>query len=819
MPQRKPNTDSGDTELNKLLGGRDSAGKFLKRTAQIEKMRAVIEKLSAEQAKAQKQIEKSTKSVTTALKRENILLKGKNKLQNIISKSQRDQMKVISKAAKQREKQLKRETRLVQKNFKQQLRLETKLNRTRERLARKSRSGRGRGGFSLPQLGVGLAGLGLGVAAIRQIKDIADSRRSLAVSGGLSSLQNVKQFIGKDIAVISGAKLVDQFLQQSPTTLALGRDPLITKGLLRLQDELSGVGTDLANQIILGLSSSFRDPKRLKGFLGAISSGKDIEQTLRQFQTQNNVTETLRALNALGVTNLPTTGDDILDIQRELVKTTEKLKAEFERFSSTVAKDMVGSIKQLTEKLGKILEFLGGLSTKEFAIGAGVAAIGTGALAFGGSAIARAGLKLAVRGGGALLPAGLAGAAAVAAPIAIGGAIAIHKTNQTKQSLREALSANERQSLGLRRLDESALRLERDGHPLRAKRTRIERQITAISPAKTESSFLFGNQLTGEFTPQQNRQLAKLNKQRSAIQNDIDSLQTREQIETKVIQSKRKEIKSVEDATKSVNNFAEKLKKAPVTETKIDRDLSLLFKRADLEINAIESQSQTALRRTELEIAKIGPFGILQAGQEASKFLDQLQSQEAVLREILGTLDLSTREGRIHGNQLLLQVRNLQREEKELRRSLVTAFLDQSLSQALGAGRFSKILVTSDQNVGIGLRQGVFGLPKDIRKQLLGSVDPKLPKVQPRTALEVLQGRSPFDIRKLTPKMSNKRQSQKTRKSNLSGSTSGDSLINIGNELKKVGQQIKTENQDVDNKLNEPITTYAGNRLINVQPN
>ena len=86
----------------------------------------------------------------------------------------------------------------------------------------------------------------------------------------------------------------------------------------------------------------------------------------------------------------------------------------------------------------------------------------------------------------------------------------------------------------------------------------------------------------------------------------------------------------------------------------------------------------------ELEIAKIGPFGVLQAGQEASQFLDQLQSQESVLGDILGTLDLSTREGRIQSNQLLLQVRGLEREERELRRSLITAFLDAGVGLALG---------------------------------------------------------------------------------------------------------------------------------------
>jgi len=794
MPQRKENSD-----IDKLLSGRDDKGRFIKQTAQIEKMRAVIEKFSNEQSKIQKQLDKSAKAATTALKKENALLKGKNKLQNVISKSQKDQMKVIAKAAKLREKQLKRETRLVQKNFKQQLRLETRLNRTRERLARKTRgSGRG-GGFSLPQLGIGLAGLGLGFAVTRQLQEIANSRRSLAISGGLASLQNVKQFIGKDIAVVSGAKLVDQFLQQSPTTLALGRDPLISKGLLRLQEQLSGVGTDLANQIILGLSASFREPKRLKGFLGAISSGENIEQTLRNFQSQNNITETIRALNALQISQSKSTGDPIIDAQRELSKVVEKLKAEFELLSSTVASDLIPILRDLIPELKRLLGFLGGLSTKEL-IGAG---IGVGALAIAGPAIARGGLKIAGR---ALIPsalgvskAGIAGAATVAAPIVAGGAIAIHQTNKTKQSLQEALSATERQSLGLRRLDELALKLESEGKPKRAKRVRIERQIANISPAKTESSFLFGPQLTGEFTKNQNRQLAKLNKQRSAVQKDINNLQTRATTENKVISENREQTKALENSSKAVDNFADKLKKTPTPQSKIDTDLSLILKRAELQFGAVEQQSISALKRIELESAKVNIFGVLAAQNEAESFIKQLRIQEKVLNEILSTLDVSTVQGRIEANQLLLQIKSLRLEEKQLRRSMVTAFLDQTLQQASNAGIFNKLIVTADKNLFRGLQKGMIG--KNVPRELVGSIDKNLPRRKPQTAQQLF-GKNPFKIIDLLPKKVNK--SKKVNKPRI-GANAADSLENIGKAILKTSKQLRTENQDIDNRLSEKV--------------
>lgn len=121
------------------------------------------------------------------------------------------------------------------------------------------------------------------------------------------------------------------------------------------------------------------------------------------------------------------------------------------------------------------------------------------------------------------------------------------------------------------------------------------------------------------------------------------------------------------------------------------------------------------------------------------------------------------------------------------------------MSHTAGSGRFSKILLTAENNAGVGLRNNVLNLPTQIRKQLSGSVDPSLEKKSSRTSLEILG---------------------KIRGKNLISSSSGQSMINIGTEMKKLGQQMQNENQEIENRLNEDDSTvYAAERLIGIQPN
>lgn len=937
MNRMADNNPTGDFEknikFNLIVEGRDELGKFISKAEQLKGLKKVVQDFAKQQDKLRASIKKATAGATAALKRENKLLRSKDKIQGRLSKSQSDQIKIITRAAKQREAQIKR-----------QLRLETKLNKTRERLTRQSRRGRGGagGGLSLGRLGGAVAGLGLGFAAIRQIQSITDKRLETFLNLGAGATGRIGSLGGSGIAGVSKFAALNEFQAQGTSQFIQGQSEAIQAGLLRAQEDLSKLGTDVANKLLANISKSFgADVRRRREFFQT-TSRQGIEPALQRFIGQFNFPEFSRAINALQQPDDPT-----LHLRGEFAKTVEALKDSFEKLVVTVGKDLIPIVEKLVPKLVSLLKTLSNLTTGDLVKGlvigggaliggrlaAGAAIRGAGRLA--GQGLTR-GIPAIARGIGAT---GIGGAAALAAPIAIGGGVAIHETSKTREALTAALASTERQSGQLGRLDQLAqsLRLSAttDRERLTAQRLKLDRLISGIEPAGTERSLIFGRQLSGEFTPQQDRQLETLRKQRRKLQADIDALDNRREAEVKATQATKAETKALDKAAKSAEKFANNVK-APARDSLASR----IERRQELELPKQLQDSISAIRREQLGTARISPFGGRLALDELKALNESLRQQQNNLREILSTFDEDDPRGQLEANKVRTQIAGIERElranqvasqqaplqieqaETDLRRqefqlrrlsplgtvgafpelqsindslrdqieilnrmaasselsaletinvkraiisreleikqnqrAFLDAFRDQALQQVLQSGAGGRsIIISQTRNVATGLRKGLFGLPKDVSRALLGNVDPSVAPEMPKTASQIL-GFNPFErVDKLTPRnlepvtmrghkmivesVDKLRKSLEPPKSNLdrvvdpsrtvgqsrqvakprAGATSADSMVNVGRFMVQVGEQMRVEQQDNDNRFSEPLTKYAGNRLLSVNP-
>jgi len=135
--------------------------------------------------------------------------------------------------------------------------------------------------------------------------------------------------------------------------------------------------------------------------------------------------------------------------------------------------------------------------------------------------------------------------------------------------------------------------------------------------------------------------------------------------------------------------------------------------------NAIKA-GEVALRQQEYERQKMSILGPLGSQKELNSVIEAINEQIEVLEKILGQTDTSTKQGIIDSNSIKLEISKLRTEEKSLRKELLDAFLSQIVATALGAGKFEKILISSNKNLAEALRIGA------VKKNpyLTGSVTP-----------------------------------------------------------------------------------------------
>lgn len=823
MPRREPNTNNPNTELDKLLGGRDSAGKFLKRTVQVEKMRDAIRKLTAQEAKLLQQIKRSTKSTMKALRVENQLLKGKSRLQGQVQ------------------------------------RLTNQLNQQRRSVEKATRSNKLYAG-SFGRIVAGVGALGLAYKAFGQIQKIVDARLGTFLNLGAGATQRISQLGGQGIAPTTKFELLSGFVGQGINQFIQGQSEAIQKALLSFQDRLSKtVGATTANQLLLDVTKSFgADVGRRRAFLESVGQ-QGVEPALQKFLSQSTFVPFTRAINALQQPQDPT-----LQIRADFLSTIEELKRAFELLVVEVGGDLVGVLKQLTPELKKFLQWVSKLSSKDLAIGAAVGAGGLiAANAAGGAALRGAG-KLAAKGIGAAVGAvGSAGAVGIGSAVlaadqfnrfargkgTIGGSLtdSLFDFDEKQAEINRKGDVELLRALRVtpREFERKQKRLQEQNQQQDAKRLQALRKETKAIDQATKSVDKFADKLKTTPTAEPAKDIL------GGLILEQAELQLPKELERAISATRREELNlarqglfggrlaldELSSLRGSLEDELETARKDLAVQQKIlavapDKQAEIEAERLRTAIVALQGQmrqtgiavqqaplqlrtEETALRRLELTIASLTPFGRIGALKETQQVNKSLRQEIAILNRMAASQELTALET-IKVRQSIIS-REL--EIRSNQRAFLSALKDQSLAQVAGAtGGGRSIIITQQDNAAIGLRKKLFGLPSELTRPLVGNVDKRIAPRMPMTAMEIL-GRSPYEqFNSLNRTNIADRANRKPVKSATKGKTSADSMDNMSKLAREIADQLREERQGVENRISEPVTTYAGNRLFSVQP-
>ncbi len=524
---------------------------------------------------------------------------------------------------------------------------------------------------------------------------------------------------------------------------------------------------------------------------------------------QGNIAESIRALNAIEIGSRGT-GDPILEAQKSLVEVNEKLKSEIERLTGTLANDLVPLLKDLTPTLKSFAEIVGSLSTSEVVGGLAALTLGPSALRLGGKGLLQ-GAKLAGRGyagsgiaGG--IGTGVASGMVLSAPIILGANMYDDSLTATSEQLQKQLDT---QNPLISKLLEQAKKFEAMGDNLRASRTKIDAQLLNMSPAGKQLNVgSFGYVQNAEFTPEQQKQIAKLSEQRKRIQDQIDGIVDVVKQNQEVVETTKEMNKAVETATQEVQKFAQKIDKVSVAQP--DALLQKALAREHLNLGLNLGQSETELRKLELEIAKTNPFGVLGSGQQVKAVHEALEKENKILNEILSTIDVSTIQGQMDANGIRKAILSNTLEERNNLKSLRDAFLGDALGQASQLGRFEAIIMTTEKNTMRALRNGIFNPPKELQG-ILGNISHSVVPQQPRTAMQVLMDNElSIDM----PSIGGSR-------SRMSINSQSNDKVHLLNEcskaLKKLADIIGADDSRLTEYFNESVSKRY-NRLGTINP-
>ena len=823
MPPRKPNTESQDTDFT-----RDDKGRFQKRSVQIDQMRQAISRLTKQEEAFKKQVEAATKSQAKSMKqvqrfalKENSLLKGKIQLQNKVTKSVAAQMKLITKSARDKERQLKREGKLIKKNFRSQIRTE----KLRLRLSRKGRGGSFGGGIG--GLGLGsIASLGLGVAAASATRAIVDARLNTFLNLGRGATQRIGSLGGQGIAPTSKFKLLSGFQEQGVSQFILGGRGGIQEGLLKAQETLAKtVGATTAKELLLSVTRSFgADAGRRRAFLESVQSN-GLRSSIGSFQDQQNFREFSRISNALSSPTDPT-----IQARAEFLDVMESLKSSFEQLVVTVGTDLVPLMEKLGPAIKSVLEFIGGASTGSL-VATGAALVGA---KVAGGAVIR---SLASRVVGTAA-AGVAGIGAIGVGSAVLAADQFNRFARGKGTIGSSLTDSLFSLFGFdKRQDAENVKGKRElAKALGITPQELDKKQDAIrernvqAETKRLSALKLGTKSLQKFAK-------GLDKAPNAIASQIEKraeLQLPRALAESGSQLQRENLgiarlglfggslglSEIRDVNKSLTNERDKL--SAILETfdqtptgrleanKVRTQIAGINR--EIKSNQIQLQSSeltlaseaTNLRRGEFALQRINPLGTIGAFPELKSINKSLRDEIEILQRMAKSAELGPLET-IKVKQAILS-RDL--ELRQNQRTFLDAFKDSVVKNALGAGRFSQILFTDTQNVGIALRKGLFDVSKEVSRNLFGNVDPSVTPLMPKTVQEILKfnpfarvprGVGPPPVR---PRV---------------GSHSSESLVNIGKAIIKTAEQMRVEDQVVDNRFAEAITSPSSGR-IGVQP-
>lgn len=592
---------------------------------------------------------------------------------------------------------------------------------------------------SLRSMGTLLGLGGAGYLAVNRIKNVIDKRFSLALTGGAGQISFIKSLTGGR-NVTAAIDLAAKFQAQSPhARFGLGDKSL--KGLIAAQRAMEPIGFERANELLLEVTKSL-EPDRLRSFLKVAETG-DIKRALMEAASAQNVGAVTSALNALQVGQLAKDDklDPLLKSAVEMQEASHRVADTFDRLTDTVAKDLAPHIETLTGLLEKLAEKIGGLSTGELVGGAAALWLGPKVLKGVGRGIGRGAGRLLPRllplgGGGAGAGAGAAGAggagilgasvpaAALAIPavLAVGGGIAGDKINRDTIRLMETA---ERQNADNRLA--IVARANRDNAKTRREELVAKRQQLAFMASQTSTPLVDEDSgwldkllvkvgLVASL-PDQSRQLAQIQDQYRKVQEEIrliDEAAAKDGATTQTPRSPAVKVfdlikRGAEAAKAGVAKVTEAMKKLreKAAEARLEELQRQAAERTRLDLSAAEQASITQLRRLEFEVARTTPLGTVGAVNELNALQRALREEMRRLQELLESVDTSTTQGAIESNKIKAQVAQLRIEEKQNAMKLHRALLDSILAEAMGAGRFRKILVTPDQNLELGLRKNI----------------------------------------------------------------------------------------------------------------
>jgi len=750
MPPRGQNQN--DPLLDKILGGRDAKGKFLPKgvVQAVQNLHDVTAKYRKMSESTAKQVHKLTKQV---LKSQQATIK-QAKAMNMANKSTIDA--------------LKRNNALIQSKVRLQAKTVALTNRLRNQRRELDKSARAGRGFSLS-----LRGIATGTAAIlaiRKATELADQKISASILGGVDIGKRIQSILPKGLSQGAALQSINKVLQEQ-IGLRFGASDEQLKAVAQITKQTKNIGIDNASQLIGQFVGSLEQPDVGK-FLGAVNQD-GVRAALTEFANLQNVGVASQLRNALDLVKSAEQGkvDPVTEAALKLKGTMDQLNAEFEKLATTGAKALnvalagfnkvpeglklpaLGAAAVLGAGGGSLLAStlagVGGavglgvtgralksgkrlISRVPGALQSGAGVVGRGlqgakGLAVRGLGLAGRGLALG-SGIGLTGAAGIAGAATgVGLPAIIGAGLIRRESERAARDFQSVLDSFGGTS-GLDALARgTSTSTKRD--QLKKERRKLESILSGITPGGTTGSLLLGQVPSGEFTKEQKNQIEKLRESIRSIQDQtriLDAAKMRQDSNTK----------AVVDATKSVQGLSISAKNSG------DR-------LADLQQQAVRQQalqlprelqaSITALARQQKSFAEQTPFGVLSAFSEIQAVNASLQKETEVLQEILALQDQTTTTGKIQALQLRTQIVGLRTESRSNLRSLQQAFIDNALSQASQAGRFEKIIINQNKNLGIGLRKNLIGLPSFIKNRIAGSIDPNVQPNMPIRAFDVLK--------------------------------------------------------------------------------
>jgi len=479
------------------------------------------------------------------------------------------------------------------------------------------------------------------------------------------------------------------------------------KALTELKGQLKNFG-DIGDDLVQKYISGFGDEmSRLREFTKAIPT-IGVESAIKRYATIGNIGVADQILNALATQKQVDQGtaDPTIQAALKVKESMLKLNKRLEELIQSLTQKLVPIITKVADYLEKMStgEILGTALAGYLGLKAG------GAMLRGGGRLIGRGLGIgggaAAAGGGSLLINPITGAIVVGTAAAL--AIDKYSDKEHTGAIGWYLRAKDSQQ---RVTDQNLSLRDKYAREMETAQTEIDRLKAQRSMLRAEIGAI-PNKWGGGYSDENRQKLQMLQVQRQRILEKIEKLEAEQEKLTKQAEPKQKSLwETIKDgaskAADKVAEFSQKLKTAAANK-RFEELKKQAARMGELQLSARLEATQTDLARQQYELARIGPFGSLGALPEMRSLNATIESEMSSLQEVLSNIDTNTKQGQIEANGIRGQILRLRTEEKRNNSQVLNAMLDNTISQAFGAGgRFSKILITDKQNLAPALEKGI----------------------------------------------------------------------------------------------------------------